>query len=76
MDDDLDFISPIDNVFLGGDAMSWTKPSPGYTGGTYWKVVAVNQWEDDSTRTIVMTEDGAEVSTEAFYTFTATRNGT
>lgn len=43
VDDDPDFTSPIDNVFLGGDATSWAKPFAGYVDGTYyWKVVAVN----------------------------------
>ena len=43
VDNDPDFSSPEDDVWLGATDDTWTKPSPGYADGTYyWMVIATN----------------------------------
>jgi hypothetical protein len=49
VDNDGDLLSPVDNVLLGATDNTWTKPDPGYADGTYyWKIVAINAQDENS----------------------------
>ncbi|MFN4134003.1 MAG: hypothetical protein ACK4GQ_06545, partial [Candidatus Hadarchaeales archaeon] len=67
--DDNWFNGVVDNVVLGATDNTWTKPSPGYSTGTYyWRVIAINQWgENVSDNTWQFTVVGAPPTKPQLY---------